>query len=282
METRPGSKTAVNVIRVRREEDIQRARRDYVVTEEPLEIRLINGSETRQLAVTMRTPGADFELATGFLFGEGLIHSREDIESIRYCVDLEDEDQLYNVVNVSLRNALPPDLKIFDRHFMVSSSCGVCGKTSIEAVERRGVEKPAGTMPIPAEIIVNLSDQLREAQRLFDVTGGLHAVGLFDAKGNLMAMREDVGRHNAMDKLVGWALMENKIPLTNCIVLVSGRASFELVQKAAVAGIPIFCSISAPSSLAVRMARRFEMTLIGFLRGDQFNLYCGEARIQPY
>jgi len=280
MNTLPGSKTAVNIVRVRRGEESQRPKRDYVVTEEPLEIRLVSGRETRQLAVTMRTPGADFELTTGFLFGEGLIRSREDVESIRYCVDVQDEEQLYNVVNVSLRNALPPNMRAFDRHFVVSSACGVCGKASIDAVERRGIAKPISNHPIPAETIVNLSDQLRQAQRLFDVTGGLHAVGLFDSQGQLLAMREDVGRHNAMDKLVGWALMENKTPLTDCIVLVSGRASFELVQKAAAAGTPIFCAISAPSSLAVRMARRFEMTLIGFLRDDQFNLYCGDERIQ--
>lgn len=280
MDTRPGSKSPVNVIRVRRDDESNRSRRDYVVTEEPLEIRLVSGQETRQLAITMRTPGADFELAAGFLFGEGLIRHREDIDSIRYCVDLEDEEQLYNVVNVSLRNPLPPDLRALDRHFVVSSACGVCGKTSIDAIERRGIPKPIAHQPVSAEIIANLSDQLRQAQRLFDVTGGLHAVGLFDSQGRILAMREDVGRHNAMDKLVGWALMQNKTPLTDCIALVSGRASFELVQKAAVAGIPFFCAISAPSSLAVRMARRFGMTLIGFLRDDQFNLYCGEERVQ--
>jgi FdhD protein len=281
MDTRPGSKTAVNVIRVQRGEQSRRSRRDYVVTEEPLEIRIATGGETRQLAVTMRTPGADFELATGFLFGEGLIHSHEDIESIRYCVEAQGEEQLYNVVNVSLRHALPSDLRVVDRHFVVSSSCGLCGKASIDALERRGISKPVGGHQISAEVIADLSSQLRQAQRLFDVTGGLHAVGLFDSRGQLLAMREDVGRHNAMDKLVGWALMQNRIPLTNCIVLVSGRASFELVQKAAAAGVPVFCAISAPSSLAVRMARRFGMTLIGFLRDDQFNLYCGEERISP-
>ncbi len=280
MENRSSSKTAANVIRVRRGEGSNRPRRDYVVTEEPLEIRLVSGGETRQLAVTMRTPGADFELAAGFLFGEGLMRSRQDIESISYCVDVEDEEQLYNVVNVKLRSALPSDLRSLDRHFVVSSACGVCGKTSIEAIERRGIAKPVGDHPVSIEIITNLSDQLRQAQRLFDVTGGLHAVGLFDSQGQMLAMREDVGRHNAMDKLVGWALMQDKLPLTNCIALVSGRASFELVQKAAVAGIAIFCAISAPSSLAVRMARRFGMTLIGFLRDDQFNLYCGEERVQ--
>lgn len=278
-ETRPGSKTDVQVIRVEGGR-AQRARRDRVATEEPLEIRLVAGEATERIAVTMRTPGADFELAAGFLYGEGVIAQREDILTIRYCVDADlDEVQRYNVVNVTLRRDALPDLRTLERHFMISSACGVCGKANIDSVVARlPTSKPIPLSLSPATITA-LPGKLRAAQTLFETTGGLHAAALFTQAGDLLALREDVGRHNAMDKLIGWALMEGTLSLCNCIVLVSGRASFELVQKAAVAGIPALCAISAPSSLAIATARAAQMTLIGFLREDRFNLYSGGERI---
>lgn len=278
MDERPTSKTAVRVVRVHDGEP-SHPRRDVVATEEPMEIRLVGGGETRRLAVTMRTPGNDFELAAGFLYSEGIINSRAAIRTISYCVDAElDEAQQYNVVNVALAR-LPDDLRGLDRHFVINSACGVCGKDSIDAMYSRCTPIPPPARAISPDLITTLAPKLREAQRLFEATGGLHAAALFDFDGTLLALREDVGRHNAMDKLIGWALMNDKLPLHDCVVLVSGRASFELVQKAAIGGIPILCAISAPSSLAVSMARRMNMTLIGFLRDEQFNLYCGEERL---
>ncbi|MBC7810787.1 MAG: formate dehydrogenase accessory sulfurtransferase FdhD [Burkholderiales bacterium] len=280
METRPSSKTSLNVIRVRRGEKPAPARRDDVATEEPLEIRLVTGNTTQQVAITMRTPGADFELSAGFLFAEGIIHSKDDIQAITYCVDRElSEEQRYNVVNVNLRHDAAKDLRKLERHFVVSSACGVCGKASLDALETDGLRPLVNDARVSSEQILALPDELRQAQRLFDSTGGLHAAALFDLDGTLLAVREDVGRHNAMDKLIGWALLNGHIPLERYIVLVSGRASFELAQKALAASIPILCAISAPSSLAVDVARRFGMTLVAFLRDDRFNLYCGSERI---
>jgi FdhD protein len=278
MDERPTSKTAVRVVRLR-DGETSHPRRDMVATEEPMEIRLVASGETRRLAVTMRTPGSDFELAAGFLYSEGVITSRAAIRTISYCVDAEiDEAQQYNVVNVALAR-MPDDLRGLDRHFVINSACGVCGKDSIDAVYGRCAPIPPPERTISPNLITTLAPKLREAQRLFEATGGLHAAALFDFEGTLLALREDVGRHNAMDKLIGWALMNDKLPLHDCVVLVSGRASFELVQKAATGGIPILCAISAPSSLAVSIARRMNMTLIGFLRDAQFNLYCGEERL---
>lgn len=275
-----GSKAAVQVVQVKVGAGSESAKRDYLAVEEPLEIRLVSGGETRQLAVTMRTPGADFELVAGFLYGEGVIRRREDIRTLSYCVDRDmDEEQRYNVVNAALAGDAPADLRSLERHFVMSSACGVCGKASIDAVMERNPEKPVFTGEIAAETIVSLPDRLREAQRVFETTGGLHAAALFTIHGQPLAVREDVGRHNAMDKLIGWALMQDKLPLSDCVGLVSGRASFELVQKAGAAGIPVLCAISAPSSLAVELARQQGMTLIGFLRGDQFNVYTGAERI---
>ncbi len=280
MDSTRASKTAAQVIRVRADGVRQPARRDYLAGEEPLEIRLVSGEEMRQLAVTMRTPGSDFELAAGFLFAEGIVQNRDAIQSITYCVDRDlSEEQRYNVVNVTLAADRLPDVRALERHFIVSSACGVCGKASIDAVLARGLRPLTSRQTVTPSVITGLTDQLRQAQRLFEVTGGLHAVALFDLNGTLLALREDVGRHNAMDKLVGWALLQNHVPLRDRIVLVSGRASFELVQKAAAAGIPTLCAISAPSSLAVSLARRLDMTLIGFLRDEHFNLYCGEQRL---
>jgi len=275
------NKATVSVTQIRAGKITHTAKRDTVVTEEPLEIRLVAGQETRQLAVTMRTPGDDFELATGFLFSEGIIESHHDINHISYCVDRDlSEEQKYNVVNVRLRRDTLPEFDHLDRHFFTTSACGVCGKTSIDALETRRLAPITHDVAVPVETITALDDKLRARQKLFERTGGLHAVGLFDIRGNLLVVREDVGRHNAMDKVVGWAVQQNRIPLHHTIALVSGRASFELVQKALTAGIPILCAVSAPSSLAIDLARRFNLTLVGFLRGDDFNIYTSPERIQ--
>lgn len=278
MMTRAKNKTSVQVVRF--EKDKTTSRRDYMATEEPLELRLLAGRQKQTLAVTMRTPGNDFELAAGFLLSEGIISSCEDIKKITYCVDKDlSEEQRYNVVNVLLSANELPELERLERHFTISSSCGVCGKASLEALENRSIQKIESSLQVSPELLYSLPDKLRKSQGLFEVTGGLHAVALFDTSGNLLALREDVGRHNAMDKLLGWALLENLLPLSNHVVLVSGRASFELTQKALVAGLPIFCAVSAPSSLAVDLAKRFNMTLIGFLREERFNIYSSAERI---
>ncbi|MEH2136590.1 formate dehydrogenase accessory sulfurtransferase FdhD [Nostoc sp.] len=255
-----------------------RPRLDHLTTEEPLEIRLTPFQKT--VAVTMRTPGADFELAAGFLYSEGVVSRREDIRRISYCVDeLVDGEQRHNIVNVELRDGLIPDLQPLERHFYTSSACGVCGKASLEALRLRGCPMiPAGPTLTP-EIVYSLPDKLRAAQGIFTATGGLHAAAIFDTQGNLLNLREDVGRHNALDKLIGSAFLSDELPLNNCIVLVSGRSSFEILQKSTTAGVPIVCSVSAPSSLAVSVAKEFGITLIGFLRGERFNIYTGLQRI---
>jgi FdhD protein len=273
---RRGSKTKVRVRSV--EEGRARVRPDSLATEEPMEIRLISGDARQTVAVTMRTPGADFELAAGFLYGEGIVSSPEDIRRISYCVDVDAEQQ-YNIVNVELRGEHSYDPRPLERHFYTTSACGVCGKASLEQLELRGCPViPPGPKVAP-ETIYALPEKLREAQGLFDATGGLHAAGLFDKEGELVALREDVGRHNATDKLVGWALLEGRLPLSDHLVMVSGRSSFEILQKCLTAGVPIVCAISAPSSLAVDVARQFGMTLIGFLRGNRFNVYSGHVRV---
>ncbi|MFQ4142583.1 formate dehydrogenase accessory sulfurtransferase FdhD [Chlorogloeopsis sp. ULAP02] len=255
-----------------------RSRRDYLTTEEPLEIRLV--SPRRTLAVTMRTPGADFELAAGFLYTEGVISSRQDIQRLSYCVDTEiDGEQLYNIVNVELQADLELDLKPLERHFYTTSACGICGKASLEALRMRGCALIPPEPKVTPEIIYSLPDKLRAAQGVFNATGGLHAAALFDSQGQLLMLREDVGRHNALDKLIGTALLSEELPLGDRIVMVSGRSSFEIVQKCAVAGVPIVCAVSAPSSLAVSVAEEFGITLIGFLRGERFNVYSGLERI---
>jgi len=258
----------------------RRTRSDYVATEEPLEIRLVAGGATTTVAVTMRTPGADFELAVGFLHAEGLITGPDGVGRVTYCTDPRIEvEQRYNIVNVELTAAVLPDLRLLDRHFVTSSACGVCGKASLDALELRGCPVlPAGPMIDPA-VLATLPDALREAQGLFEATGGLHAAGLFTAAGELVAAREDVGRHNAVDKLVGWALMQQRLPLHEHLLVVSGRSSYEIMQKALAAGLPAVCAVSAPSSLAVELAQRFGMTLVGFLRGDRFNVYAGAERL---
>ena len=275
---RRGSKTKTRIKVF--EGDTERRRPDTLATEEPMEIRLVSGNDTQTVAVTMRTPGADFELAAGFLYGEGIVSSRDDVRRISYCVDPEvDAEQQYNIVNVELRPGISYDVRSLERHFYTTSACGVCGKASLEQLELRGCPVIPPGPEVSAQTIYALSDKLRKTQRLFESTGGLHAAALFDRDGNLLALREDVGRHNATDKLVGWALLEGRLPLNENIVLVSGRSSFEILQKCLTAGVPIVCAISAPSSLAVDVARDFGMTLVGFLRGEKFNVYAGSERI---
>ena len=277
---RRGSKTKARVRVV--EDGRMRVRPDTLATEEPMEIRLLTGGTRQTVAVTMRTPGADFELAAGFLYGEGVVSSPEDVKKISYCVDSDlDAEQQYNIVNVELRGGREYDLRSLERHFYTSSACGVCGKASLEQLELRGCPIILQGPEVSAGIIYSLPGKLRKAQGLFDATGGLHAAALFDKDGELLALREDVGRHNATDKLVGWALLQGRLPLADHVVMVSGRSSFEILQKCLVAGVPIVCAISAPSSLAVDVAREFGMTLVGFLREGRFNVYAGSDRIRP-
>ena len=275
---RVGSKVRTRVTVV--EGGQRRDRDDQLAAEEPLEIRLQAEGETQTVAVTMRTPGNDFELAAGFLHNEGIIGEPAQVSGISYCVDADVEaDQRYNIVNVGLRRASLPELATLERHFYTTSACGVCGKASLDAIEMRDCPAlPAGPRVSPS-VLTGLPGKLRAAQGLFDATGGLHAAGLFDAEGELMCLREDVGRHNAVDKLIGWAFMRRKLPLHDCMLLVSGRASFEILQKSTVAGLPLVCAVSAPSHLAVDVARRFGVTLIGFLRGERLNIYAGGERI---
>jgi FdhD protein len=269
---RPSSSSRVRVLSVEAGE--RRRHSDRLATEEPMEIRVDEpGGEQRTLAITMRTPGHDFELAAGFLLTEGLI-GPDDLRGVRYC-DVPREEQHYNVVTVAVGRPLPD---LAGRSFYTTSSCGVCGKASLDALDVQCAPVAPGPEVAPA-VLTALPEELRRVQRVFDRTGGLHAAALFDAGGKLLTSREDVGRHNAVDKVVGAALMAGELPLAGRILLVSGRASFEIVQKAAVAGIPIVCAVSAPSSLAVDAARRFGITLAGFLRGDRFNVYSHTERI---
>jgi FdhD protein len=276
-EPRPGLTTAVRVTAI--EGEGRRELVDDLATEEPLEIRVVGGGETQTLAVTMRTPGSDFELAAGFLFSEGLVRSSGDITGISYCIDPGvDAAQRYNIVNVGLAFDRLPPLERFERHFLTSSACGVCGKASIDALATRA-RKIEDDVRVSAGFIAQLPEKMREAQRVFNSTGGLHAAALFDVNGALLALREDVGRHNALDKILGWALLGARVALRGSVLLVSGRASFELVQKSIVGRIPVLCAVSAPSSLAVQLAQEFDLTLVGFVRGERANVYAGAQRI---
>ena len=279
MTARVGSKVRARITVV--EQGRRRVRDDHLAAEEPLEIRVQAGGDTQTVAVTMRTPGRDFELAAGFLHNEGVVGERELISGISYCVDPDvDAEQRFNIVNVGLRLPRLPELAALERHFYTTSACGVCGKASLDAIAMRDCPAlPAGPRLSPS-ILTSLPQTLRAAQGLFDSTGGLHAAGLFDPAGALLCLREDVGRHNAVDKLIGWALMQRKLPLHSGVLLVSGRASYEILQKSTVAGVPIVCAVSAPSHLAVALARRFGVTLVGFLRGERFNVYAGGERIR--
>jgi len=253
---------------------------DRLAAEEPLEIRVERtGHAPTSLAVTMRTPGNDFELAAGFLLTEGIVSRKRDLARIEYCTDAS-VPQEYNIVSAVLRPDVEFNADRLSRHFYMSSSCGVCGKTSLEAV------RVAARHPIPkdtpltaAETIAAIPERLRTGQALFSQTGGLHAAGLFDAAGRRGSVREDVGRHNAVDKVVGEQFLADHVPLSDRILTVSGRASFEIIQKAAVAGVPFVVAVGAPSSLAVTLANEFGMTLVGFARGERFNVYAGRHRI---
>lgn len=253
-------------------------RKDILATEEPLEILLRAGQEQRTLAITMRTPGNDYDLAIGFLYNEGIIHSKDDFTSITYCVD--GNQQEYNSLRVQLKADALPHLHQLDRHFFTNSACGVCGSTFIDDLEERNIPPIPPGPEVDPLLVTSLPDKLRQSQALFETTGGLHAAALFDVEGNLIAVREDVGRHNALDKLIGWGLLNDQLPFHNRIVMVSGRASYELLQKSYAASVSIFCAVSAPSSLAVDVAERFGMTLVGFLRGNRFNVYTGFERIR--
>jgi FdhD protein len=262
------------VLRLGGPEPVERP--DTLVVEEPLEIR-VGG---RPLVITMRTPGDDMDLAAGFLVSEGVVSEADHVRGIRYCAGAVNGENTYNVLDVDLDPAVPPPDPSLARSFYTTSSCGLCGKASLDAV-RTAARWPVADDPVTvtAAALSTLPDALREAQRVFDKTGGLHAAGLFTASGDLLAMREDVGRHNAVDKVVGWALREGRLPLRGCVLLVSGRASFELTQKAWMAGIPVLAAVSAPSSLAVDLAEEAGMTLVGFLRGATMNVYAGTHRI---
>lgn len=248
---------------------------DEVAAEEPLEIR-VNGAP---ISVTMRTPGDDFELAVGFLVTEGIIDARADLARVAYARGRTRRREC-NTVDVKLAAGKSVDHERLRRHFFAASSCGICGKASIEAVRIRGIRPPKGELRLDPELLTSLPTTLRPAQALFERTGGLHAAALFDSRGTLLAVREDVGRHNAVDKIVGQALLAGTLPLSEHILFVSGRGGFEIVQKALVAGVPVVASVSAPSSLAVQLARDNDLTLIGFLRERRFVVYSGERRLE--
>jgi FdhD protein len=251
---------------------------DVLAVEEPLEIR-VGGTA---LSITMRTPGHDFDLALGFLVSEGVISRADQLGAIRYCAGAPvDGANTYNVLDVTLAAGVAGPDPSLERNFYMTSSCGLCGKASIDAVRTLSAYPLAhDDLSITAEFLVSLPGQLRAGQDVFEKTGGLHAAALFDGtSGELLVLREDVGRHNAVDKVVGWAVTQDRLPLRGTVLMVSGRASFELTQKASMAGIPIMAAVSAPSSLAIELAAEIGMTVVGFLRGDSMVVYCGDERI---
>lgn len=261
-----------------------RHERDALAVEEPLEIVLGfdsgDGRKRQTISITMRTPGEDAELAVGFLFAEGIVRRAEDVKRVLHCGAPLEESGTRNTIRVDLRDGVAVDMRRLERHFYTTSSCGVCGKTSIEALETVACAPLAQEHPVfAASIIHRLPSALREAQSVFTRTGGLHAAALFDEDGKMHGLREDVGRHNAIDKLIGGQLLKGQMPLSNRLILLSGRASFELVQKALVAGAPVVAAVGAPSSLAVDLARSRGMTLLGFVRDNRFNIYAGPERI---
>jgi FdhD protein len=255
----------------------ERTRPDSIAVEEPLEIRV----DGKPLAVTMRTPGHDVELAHGFLHTEGVIGSPDDIRDARYCDSRDDEGRnTYNVLDLGLAPGVPSPTVGVERNFYTTSSCGVCGKASLDAVRVKTRFSPAeDDVRVPLDVLAGLPDALRAEQQVFDRTGGLHAAGLFTATGERLVVREDVGRHNAVDKVVGWALLGGLIPARGCVLIVSGRTSFELAQKAVMAGIPVLGAVSAPSSLAVDLADECGLTLTGFIRNGSLNAYTHTQRI---
>jgi FdhD protein len=254
------------------------AREDMLAVEEPLEIRVAGSA----LSITMRTPGHDFDLAAGFLVSEGVVSTAEQLGAIRYCAGATaDGENTFNVLDVTLAPGVPLPDPSLERNFYMTSSCGLCGKASIDAVRTLSAHPPArDTITVSDAFLVTLPDRLREGQDVFDKTGGLHAAALFDvASGRLLVLREDVGRHNAVDKVIGWALKEDLLPLRGTVLMVSGRASFELVQKTSMAGIPILAAVSAPSSLAIDLAEELGLTVIGFLRGNSMVVYTRAERV---
>jgi FdhD protein len=278
MERRKGSRTRVRVTAV--EGELVTRRSDWLATEEPLEIRVAHADTLEPILthVTMRTPGNDFELAAGFLLAEGYISRAAQVREMEFCVGpLGASDQLYNIVSVNLT-----DVDALERpeaqYRRAVSACGVCGKASIAELAMRGVKKLSAHHVVAQDVIGQLPVRLRERQTLFESTGGLHGAALFSVDGDLLAVREDVGRHNAVDKLLGWQMLSGRGAPAQ-ILMVSGRLSYELAQKAIVGGVSILAGVSAPSSLAVELAREFDLTLIGFLRGDAFNIYVGQHRI---
>ena len=280
-DARPGSSVRA---RVRVIEDTGGGRRDVirrddVATEEPLEIRLAAGTQRATVAVTMRTPGHDFELVAGYLLAEGVIAAADDLVRVDYCTDLDvTAEQQYNVVTATLSAHALPELATLDRHGYTASACGVCGKANIDAL---AVRCPPVTVActVAVETLFALPDRLRAEQSVFARTGGLHAAGLASADGQISVAREDVGRHNAVDKVLGHALMHGSVPAGPAVLMVSGRTSFEIVQKAVAAGVPIVAGVSAPSSLAVSLAEELGVTLIGFLRGRRANVYTRPERV---
>ncbi|GAB5539900.1 MAG: formate dehydrogenase accessory sulfurtransferase FdhD [Salibacteraceae bacterium] len=256
---------------------------DIVAAEEPLELRLGFGPHDarsqKSVAITMRTPGNDLELTLGFLFTEGIIHDMGNITHIDHCTDGRGE-RSPNVVRAELHPDVAVDWDKLQRNFYTTSSCGICGKASIESLENICPSKVTSTVKAEAETILGLINTMREAQQIFQHTGGLHASALFDASGNMIHLREDIGRHNALDKIIGAAIFQKELELQNTVVLLSGRCCFELVQKSAMAGIPIVVSVGAPSSLAIETAEKFGITLIGFLKKDGFNVYCHGERLR--
>jgi len=266
------------VLRIR--EGVVDRRADTLAAEEPMEIR-VGG---RALAVTMRTPGDDFDLAIGFLASEGVVSSAAEVASARYCAGATEEGvNTYNVVDLALAPGVTPPDSSVERAFYTTSSCGLCGKASLDAV-RTKARWPVGEddLTVTPELLAQLPERLRRAQQVFDRTGGLHAAGLFSGAGELLHLAEDVGRHNAVDKVVGHAVRADLLPLRGTVLMVSGRASFELVQKAVMAGIPMLAAVSAPSSLAVDLAEEYGVTLVGFLRGESMNVYTGAQRVTAF
>ena len=263
------------VLRLSAEDSSRRP--DRLAVEEPMELRV----DGHALAVTMRTPGHDVELVHGFLLTEGVIGSVSDVVTARYCGSVDaNGHNTYNVLDVALAAGVAAPDSGVDRNFYTTSSCGVCGKASLDAVRLRSRFSVDGDpAQVSPQTLFALPDALRAGQRLFDSTGGLHAAGLFTAEGRLLVVREDVGRHNAVDKVLGWALINDRVPASGCVLMVSGRASFELAQKAVMAGVPILAAVSAPSSLAVELAAEAGLTLVGFLRGTTMNVYAGAERI---
>ncbi len=280
-----GASRQQEILRYRRSSSSQR--RDRLASEEPLEIRLLTGPqgkpESRSLTITMRTPGQDYELAAGLLYAENLINSRDDIVKMTYCVGENKLEQTYNVLQVRLRPGLSIDWDKLNRHGVTTASCGLCGKVQIEQIQQDlhpdfGPDSPQ----LEPEMLCELPERMRPQQQLFSRTGGVHASALFDLSGQCLAVCEDVGRHNALDKLIGSQLLAGRQPLLNKILLVSGRASFELVQKSLRSSIPVILAVGAPSTMAVDLARAYGQTLIGFLHQEGFNVYSGEQRLLPW